>query len=526
MTIKTELFQPAITQIRPFNAQSVRSGAKSTQVFTEVLDARAEASKGKNIERGLDEYRPDASGRSDPSKPFPDTSLVVQSTELDGSGKVPGEESDPGAGRSKEKEAESSRMARERRLREEEQGDERVPVSNTQESELAPVGPIPTGPTVDVLPLNPSGESDLLTPGADFKPEVKNIDTVDTSADTSPSPEIKPITPTDNLIPGISQTPGINPLKGPGKAPKGPEVLGAPRPQVNEATITQIGPDPVDKGESPFGDVVVDVFKGKPADKNELIPGTPPTKPDAKPVSNPDAKPETKPSAESAAQSIPAAAVIPPAIRAVLDRIATARSLVSSSPVGVAQASSSPAGVSAVSSADSGSIGQDANDSPKLGVIKQTATTMQRDRAAVMAQVQRGLASILRTSGGSMTLRLSPGHLGDLKIRVSTEDGAVRVRFETESAGARDAIEQGLKGLREQLEAKGVRVQELNVDHRDSSGFGASLEQQNTQTDQQDSKASRSDGASETIGTKDAADTTETNEPQSVWTELGLDTVA
>ncbi|MEZ6243775.1 MAG: flagellar hook-length control protein FliK [Phycisphaerales bacterium] len=82
----------------------------------------------------------------------------------------------------------------------------------------------------------------------------------------------------------------------------------------------------------------------------------------------------------------------------------------------------------------------------------------------VMAQVSRGVASILRQKGGSLTLRLSPQSLGELKISMRLENGGVRASFKPSESSARELLQNNLDSLKTALEQHGVRVERLSVE--------------------------------------------------------------
>jgi len=242
--------------------------------------------------------------------------------------------------------------------------------------------------------------------------------------------------------------------------------------------------------------------------------------PPTQPVQN------TTPANAASPAAIVAAPVVPDAIRSVLERIQGVRSMLpGAASVQGSGAPQNPGSVTAIGSAGGATIGGDASSAPKLAVIRGQASTV--DRGAVIAQVQRGLASLLRSGGGDMTIRLRPDHLGDLKIRVHAEDGSIRASFETKTEGAREAIEHGLIRLREQLESKGIRVEELRVDYRDQgaddAGGESSAEGSRDPREQGEDTPTQNPG-----GVDEATRGTDTphDQPRGIWTELGLDAVA
>lgn len=82
---------------------------------------------------------------------------------------------------------------------------------------------------------------------------------------------------------------------------------------------------------------------------------------------------------------------------------------------------------------------------------------------ALQSQMERGLGAVLRQGGGSLTLKLAPASLGEVRIQMTLEGGAVRARFESASGEARELMAAGLGALRAALEARGLRVESLEV---------------------------------------------------------------
>lgn len=82
---------------------------------------------------------------------------------------------------------------------------------------------------------------------------------------------------------------------------------------------------------------------------------------------------------------------------------------------------------------------------------------------AVQTQMERGLSAVLRQGGGSLTLHLKPASLGEVRVHMTLEHGAVRARFESANGEARDLMTAGLGALRAALEARGLRVDSLEV---------------------------------------------------------------
>ncbi len=152
-------------------------------------------------------------------------------------------------------------------------------------------------------------------------------------------------------------------------------------------------------------------------------------------------------------------------------------------------------------------------------------------RRQVMAQVQRGLASIMNTKGGTMKMRLSPDHLGDIKIELSTKAGEVRINIDAANDDARSMLKEGLEGLRHMMESRGVRIDELRVNDPQQSAFDQMLsssddQQSNADRDPQERESNQgsSGGSNETEMSSD--ESIDNDIPQSIWTQLGLDAIA
>jgi len=154
-------------------------------------------------------------------------------------------------------------------------------------------------------------------------------------------------------------------------------------------------------------------------------------------------------------------------------------------------------------------------------------------RQQVMAQVQRGLASIMNTQGGTMKIRLSPEHLGEVKIQLSTKDGHVRVQIDAKNDEARGMLKDGLEGLRSAMESRGVTVDDLSIQGRQQSEFdrlfggggqgGARDQNPGDRPQSDDQRASQDNGGEDQVSeTGEEA----SSESRGVWTELGLDAIA
>jgi flagellar hook-length control protein FliK len=92
-------------------------------------------------------------------------------------------------------------------------------------------------------------------------------------------------------------------------------------------------------------------------------------------------------------------------------------------------------------------------------------------------QFARGLAAALRQGGGSVVMKLSPGTLGEVRVRLDLEGGRVLADFRVGSEEARRLLMDSLGSLRTALEARGLEVQGLSVQIAERNGAQDAQEQ-------------------------------------------------
>lgn len=82
---------------------------------------------------------------------------------------------------------------------------------------------------------------------------------------------------------------------------------------------------------------------------------------------------------------------------------------------------------------------------------------------AVAAQAVRGLAAALRQGSGSVTMRLAPEALGDLKVEVRLNGQKVDAKFEASTAEAAKVLEAHRESLRGALQERGLTIENLTI---------------------------------------------------------------
>jgi flagellar hook-length control protein FliK len=79
------------------------------------------------------------------------------------------------------------------------------------------------------------------------------------------------------------------------------------------------------------------------------------------------------------------------------------------------------------------------------------------------AQIVSGIKGDLLPNGGTMQLRLDPGHLGPLEVTVKVVDGVVSASFQTSNEEATRLLSHSLGQLKQVLESGGINVDRLQV---------------------------------------------------------------
>lgn len=80
------------------------------------------------------------------------------------------------------------------------------------------------------------------------------------------------------------------------------------------------------------------------------------------------------------------------------------------------------------------------------------------EHAEFSRQLERGIQAALRQQGGSVTMRLRPDALGDLRIHLDLNGTDVSAMFDVREESARRLLEESVDQLRSALEARGLRV--------------------------------------------------------------------
>lgn len=86
-----------------------------------------------------------------------------------------------------------------------------------------------------------------------------------------------------------------------------------------------------------------------------------------------------------------------------------------------------------------------------------------KQQPEAVTQVQKQLATVLSTKGGTVTVRLNPQSLGEVRAQVHVSDGTVTARLEASTGSARALLSEHADSLKAALEARGLRVERLEI---------------------------------------------------------------
>jgi len=100
---------------------------------------------------------------------------------------------------------------------------------------------------------------------------------------------------------------------------------------------------------------------------------------------------------------------------------------------------------------------------PSEQPLLQTATGLNAEDAPTTGRVIRGLTAMLQQRGGSMTMRLDPPALGQLRVQMTIAGGAVTAEFQPATAEAQALLDRSIATLRSALESQGLTVERLTV---------------------------------------------------------------
>lgn len=122
----------------------------------------------------------------------------------------------------------------------------------------------------------------------------------------------------------------------------------------------------------------------------------------------------------------------------------------------------------------------------------QVQTNLVQDMEAFISQV------IETNEGGSISLKLRPGNLGEVQVKVDVQADSVRIQMDTQSQFTESVLKSQSHELKQQLQSLGLKIDELQIsskasseqfhDSKDQKNSHNPFSQQEQRKDQQDSK--------------------------------------
>ena len=100
----------------------------------------------------------------------------------------------------------------------------------------------------------------------------------------------------------------------------------------------------------------------------------------------------------------------------------------------------------------------------------------------VIEQIVRGVELNVRGENGEIRLQLKPESLGEVEVRIATNNGIVSAAFIAESQRVKSLIEAGLPQLKQQLMEQGLNIQGLSVQVGGGSTYGRDAYPSGSQT--------------------------------------------
>ena len=111
-----------------------------------------------------------------------------------------------------------------------------------------------------------------------------------------------------------------------------------------------------------------------------------------------------------------------------------------------------------------------------------------------VSRVSRALQNAIQQKGGTITIRMMPPELGQVRVDIQMDGGKVTASFQTESQSIQNLMSRELGQLRLALEKQGLTVERLEVTQRPASTNTSNQTQQESQQQHQSPSDGRSRG--------------------------------
>ncbi|MEK6701260.1 MAG: flagellar hook-length control protein FliK [Planctomycetota bacterium] len=162
----------------------------------------------------------------------------------------------------------------------------------------------------------------------------------------------------------------------------------------------------------------------------------------------------------------------------------------------------------------------------KAPLTVETSGELSVEGGSMEAQLARGLTAAMRHKGGVLTLRLSPEHLGAVKIELVVENGKVSATFDAQNDQTRQLLHANLDSLTKAIEERGMVVDRVQVvggapvssKSQDSQSGRDSAAQQNPQGHTGDNRGSQG-GRDESREARQTPQALPGEESGEIWTQ-------
>ncbi|MAX23732.1 MAG: hypothetical protein CMJ19_04435 [Phycisphaeraceae bacterium] len=146
--------------------------------------------------------------------------------------------------------------------------------------------------------------------------------------------------------------------------------------------------------------------------------------------------------------------------------------------------------------------------------------TSQESDAANVSRVSRALANAVNQKGGTITIRMMPPELGQVKVDIQMHGGKVSASFQTEHQSVQTLMSRELSQLRQALERQGLTVERLEVTHRPANSSNANASGQDQQQQSPSDGRSRGQYTRQDSGNQDSSESTSNSDSQNFATQL------
>ena len=124
----------------------------------------------------------------------------------------------------------------------------------------------------------------------------------------------------------------------------------------------------------------------------------------------------------------------------------------------------------------------------------------------VAGGIVRGLTAMVNQHGGSMTMRLDPPDLGQLRVQMVVHQAVVTAEFHASTTQAQAILQKHIAMLRSSLESQGLSVDRLTVHAPPANGQSTAAGGDGAAPDQQDQGEEQRDaGKGQSRGRRDGA---------------------